>query len=90
MTVTEGKILTADTVQKYLEDRWEEVSPAIFGDVPVSLEGVQVTAIQGGNVNYAFCITLSNKRTIFLKQVSDNKLLPQLPAISIDRLMHQE
>ena len=69
MTVTESKILTAETVPKYLEERWAELSAKI--GTSESLEGVQVKAIQGGNVNYAFCITLKNGKTIFLKQVRD-------------------
>lgn len=68
MTVTAAEILTAETVPKYLQERWEEVSHKI-GDTSLSLEGVQVKAIQGGNVNYAFCITLQDGKTIFLKQV---------------------
>jgi 5-methylthioribose kinase len=34
---------------------------------------VEVKAIQGGNVNYAFCIVLQDGKTIFLKQVSPHK-----------------
>lgn len=74
MTVTAAKILTAETVPKYLEERWEELSKSVVGSdgVPLSLENVKVNAIQGGNVNYAFCITLKDGQTIFLKQVGES------------------
>jgi 5-methylthioribose kinase len=72
MTVTAAKILTADTVPKYLEERWDEITKEMGTD-SLSLDGVEVKAIQGGNVNYAFCIVLQDGKTIFLKQVSPHK-----------------
>ena len=69
MTVTEGKILTADTVPQYLEERVTELS-AVIGSKD-DLKDVKVSAIQGGNVNYAFCITLQSGKTIFLKQAPE-------------------
>jgi hypothetical protein len=74
MTVTAANILTVETVPKYLEDHWDEITKGIGGSCDsLSLEGVQVKAIQGGNVNYAFCITLQDGKTIFLKQVGKTK-----------------
>ncbi|KAG7341439.1 5-methylthioribose kinase [Nitzschia inconspicua] len=70
MTVTSAEILTAETVPKYLEERWDEITKNI-GDDSLSLDDVKVHAIQGGNVNYAFCITLNNGQTIFLKQAPE-------------------
>jgi 5-methylthioribose kinase len=72
MTVTTAKILTAETVPKYLEEHWDQIIKSMDdGDNGSwSLDGVQVKAIQGGNVNYAFCITFADGKTIFLKQVS--------------------
>jgi hypothetical protein len=72
MTVTATKILTTDTVPKYLEERWDEITQEMGTD-SLSLDGVEVKAIQGGNVNYAFCIILQDGKTIFLKQVSPRK-----------------
>ncbi len=78
MTVTAANILTAATVPAYLEGRWDEISTALQVDLeaPSAVEGIEVEAIQGGNVNYAFRVTLANlggdnkKKTIFLKQVT--------------------
>jgi hypothetical protein len=77
MTVSTGQILTVDTVPKYLVDKWSSIIQDSninynddLKDITLTDEkDIQVTAIQGGNVNYAFCITLPNQRTIFLKQV---------------------
>jgi hypothetical protein len=71
MTVSTGQILTVDTVPKYLVDKWSSIiQDSDLKDIALTNEkDIQVTAIQGGNVNYAFCITLPNQRTIFLKQV---------------------
>lgn len=77
MTVTKGQVLTVETVPKYLVDNWTSIvaSSSEYEDLKdIILESEndiqEVTAIQGGNVNYAFCITLPNEKTIFLKQVS--------------------
>lgn len=78
MTVAAADLLTEATVPRYLEDRWDDISRALQVDLeaPSAMEGVTVTAIQGGNLNYAFCVTFPNlkgggngKRTLFLKQV---------------------
>jgi 5-methylthioribose kinase len=66
MTVTAAQILTTETIPKYLEDRLDELKGVID-----TVEGVKVEAIQGGNVNYAFCITLGNGKTVFLKQAPE-------------------
>ena len=84
MTVTAADILTAATIPKYLEGRWDVLSKVLNVDLeaPSVMEGIQVDAIEGGNVNYAFRITFpnldgngsgsgDNNRTIFLKQVRD-------------------
>ena len=95
MTVKAGEILTAETVPKYLEERWEseQLAKAIFGvsddddddderasasailtlTAEEALKGIQVNIIQGGNVNYAFCIelpALANKK-LFMKQAPE-------------------
>jgi 5-methylthioribose kinase len=70
MTVTAAKILTAESIPKYLEEHFNEMKDVI-GDSNDSLEGVQVATIAGGNVNYAFCITLKNGKTMFLKQAPE-------------------
>ena len=43
------------------------------GTAEAALEGVTVSAIQGGNVNYAFCVRLPglDNRAIFLKQAPE-------------------
>ena len=74
MTVTAAQILTTDTVPDYLRDNWAEIGASLGSeDAAVALEGVEVTAIQGGNVNYAFCIRLPglDDRAIFLKQAPE-------------------
>lgn len=66
MTVTEAKILTPETIPKYLESQL----PSLKGVVD-SLDGIEVTSIAGGNVNYAFCVKLASGSTIFLKQAPE-------------------
>lgn len=66
MTVTEAKILTAETIPKYLESHLSSLKGVVD-----SLDGIEVTPIAGGNVNYAFCIKLENGSTIFLKQAPE-------------------
>lgn len=62
MTVTEAKILTAETVPAYLEGHQEKLG--------VSKGVWKATTIQGGNVNYAFCVT-NESQTVFLKQAPE-------------------
>jgi 5-methylthioribose kinase len=77
MTVTAAEILTAETVPQYLKDRWdsEGLGKAVGGgnSAEEALEGVEVNAIMGGNVNYAFCIRLPglDNKAIFLKQAPE-------------------
>jgi len=77
MTVTTAEILTAETVPQYLKDRWdsEGLGKAVGGgnSAEEALEGIEVSAIMGGNVNYAFCIRLPglNNKAIFLKQAPE-------------------
>lgn len=75
MTVTSAQILTAESVPQYLKERWESDLSAKLGgaSADTALEGVTVQAIQGGNVNYAFCIRLPalNDKAIFLKQAPE-------------------
>ena len=42
-----------------------------FRPASATLDGIEVVAIAGGNVNYAFCIKLGNGSTIFLKQAPE-------------------
>mmetsp|Transcript_76 Transcript_76/g.181 ORF Transcript_76/g.181 Transcript_76/m.181 type:complete len:404 (+) Transcript_76:125-1336(+) len=74
MTVTAAQILTTETVPDYLKDNWKDIGTALGSeDAAVALEGAEVTAIMGGNVNYAFCIRLPSleNRAIFLKQAPE-------------------
>jgi len=66
MTVTEANILTVETIPKYLESQLANLTGVVD-----SLDGIEVTRIAGGNVNYAFCIKLGNGSTIFLKQAPE-------------------
>lgn len=75
MTVTAAQILTVETVTEYLKEKWDEgIGKALGGaSADTALEGIDVGAIEGGNVNYAFCIRfpgLDNK-AIFLKQAPE-------------------
>lgn len=76
MTVTTADILTAETVPQYLKDRWDiedGLGAKLGGTAEAALEGVTVSAIQGGNVNYAFCVRLPglDNKAIFLKQAPE-------------------
>lgn len=67
MTVTEGKILTAESIPKYLEDHLNDLK-----DVIDDVKDVKVTPIMGGNVNYAFLLSFNEgKTTLFLKQAPE-------------------
>eukprot|EP00934_Nitzschia_sp_Nitz4_P002764 Nitzschia sp. Nitz4//scaffold209_size42451//5293//6785//NITZ4_007354-RA/size42451-augustus-gene-0.1-mRNA-1//1//CDS//3329541688//2754//frame0 len=66
MTVTEGQILTAEKIPAYLSERLN----ALKGVVD-SVEGIRVEPIQGGNVNYAFCVILDDDTKIFVKQAPE-------------------
>ena len=71
MTVTEAKILTAETVPAYLEDHLDHLED-VLGAKDSSKKLFKATTIQGGNVNYAFCVTEeSSSRTVFLKQAPE-------------------
>lgn len=65
MAVTDAKILTAETVPVYLEGNKDKL--------PLGLTGpFKATTIQGGNVNYAFCVTDEpSGKQIFLKQAPE-------------------
>jgi len=68
MAVTESKILTADTVPAYLEGHTDKLVLANKDGKPQW----KATTIQGGNVNYAFCVTdESSGQTVFLKQAPE-------------------
>jgi len=75
MTVTSAEILTAETVPKYIEDRWNEFGKKLDSSGKSAsevLEGITVNAIQGGNVNYAFFVDLPKlNKKIFLKQAPE-------------------
>jgi 5-methylthioribose kinase len=66
----EGKILTAETVPAYLEGHADKLQ-GIFATKDSKLK-LNATAIQGGNVNYAFSVTEETlSRTVFLKQAPE-------------------
>ena len=67
MTVATGTILTAETIPAYLGDRLNMLKGIV--DSVDSVVGVE--PIVGGNVNYAFCITLDDGMKIFLKQAPE-------------------
>lgn len=67
MTVTSSEHLTAETVPAYLAEHAEEIE----GIFP---EGATLTAsaILGGNVNYAFCISAAgSSKQVFVKQAPE-------------------
>ena len=68
MTVTEAKILTAETVPDYLMGHMNQL------DLPDKdkITAWTASAIQGGNVNYAFCCkSSSTDHVVFLKQAPE-------------------
>lgn len=67
MTVTSTQILTSETIPAYLATRLNHLKGVI--DSVDSIQSVQ--PIQGGNVNYAFCITLDDDTKVFLKQAPE-------------------
>jgi 5-methylthioribose kinase len=67
MTVAPAEILTTETIPAYLGDRLN----ALKGVVDSVDSIVKVEPILGGNVNYAFCITLDDGLKIFLKQAPE-------------------
>jgi hypothetical protein len=79
MTVTTAKTLTVETVPSYIREHWDGddgigksvmSTAAAAAAATTSLDGIEVSAIQGGNVNYAFQIKLpAVNKTVFLKQV---------------------
>jgi len=75
MTVTAAEILTAESVPQYLKDRWDSDLAKVLGggSAEEALAGIEVGAIMGGNVNYAFCIRLPSldNKAIFLKQAPE-------------------
>ena len=83
-------ILTIESIPNYLKDNLELLGVSIdCNDIGMAVEdaivkenGIEVTTIQGGNVNYAFCIKFpflnggnGNGKTVFLKQVRYGMLL---------------
>ena len=66
----EAKILTAETLPSYLEEHLDKLEDFKSND-----EGqlkLTAKAIQGGNVNYAFCVTCENSsKTVFVKQAPE-------------------
>ncbi|CAB9527127.1 Methylthioribose kinase [Seminavis robusta] len=67
--VTDAKILTVDTVPTYLASSHSDKLESIFGCGSPKLTA---KAIQGGNVNYAFCVTdEASSKTVFLKQAPE-------------------
>jgi len=76
MPVTAGQILTAETLPSYLKKQWDELGLGSSLDCKMpaegALEGIAVSAIQGGNVNYAFCVDLpALSRKVFVKQATE-------------------
>lgn len=81
MTVTSGQILTAETVPAYLMERFDQWE-AVATKLGITKEDTTLTAtaILGGNVNYAFCVTWTSPSTtpsttaastIFVKQAPE-------------------
>ena len=71
MAVTEAKILTAETVPAYLEDHLDQLKD-VLGAKDGTKQLFKANTIQGGNVNYAFCVTEeTSSRTVFLKQAPE-------------------
>ena len=77
MTVSSSQILTADTVPGYLAQHKDKLEGVIPKDATLTAK-----AIQGGNVNYAFCVTATSCsgsttgddvtiQTIFVKQAPE-------------------
>ena len=71
MTIESAQILTVETIPSYLASRLHDLKGVID-----SVDDIQsIEAIVGGNVNYAFCITLVNKddnnAKVFLKQAPE-------------------
>lgn len=64
MTVTQAKILTAEAIPSYLKSHLDKLP------LNGSSNDLKVTPIQGGNVNYAFCVSCDNQ-SIFLKQAPE-------------------
>ena len=72
-------ILTVESIPEYLKEHWELIGELlsttnhVSGAAEDALKGIEVTTIQGGNVNYAFCIKFpfmgEYGKTVFLKQV---------------------
>jgi 5-methylthioribose kinase len=62
-----AEILTIETIPAYLGTRLN----ALKGVVDSVDSVVKVEAILGGNVNYAFCITLDDGMKVFLKQAPE-------------------
>eukprot|EP00536_Pseudo-nitzschia_multiseries_P003107 jgi/Psemu1/322873/estExt_fgenesh1_pg.C_440016 len=76
MPVTAGQILTAETLPSYLKEQWDELGLGSSLDCKIpgeqALEGIVVSAIQGGNVNYAFFVDLPViSRKVFVKQAPE-------------------
>lgn len=70
MTVTAANILTAETVPAYLQGHADKLQ-GIFSTKDSKLK-LNATAIQGGNVNYAFCVAeQALSRRVFLKQAPE-------------------
>jgi len=66
MTVETDKLLTPETIPAYLSSRLNDLKGVVD-----SVDGLKIQAIQGGNVNYAFCIELNDGNKIFLKQAPE-------------------
>lgn len=68
MAITGSKILTAETVPAYLEENIDKLQLNNKDGKPT----FKATTIQGGNVNYAFCVTEETSgQTVFLKQAPE-------------------
>ena len=68
----EGKVLTAETVPAYLAER-ANLLKSVFPDEDEAAslaDKLEVSPILGGNVNYAFCVSLGDKK-VFVKQAPE-------------------
>jgi 5-methylthioribose kinase len=79
MTVTSGQILTAETVPACLMERfdaWETVASKLGITKDTTLTA---TAILGGNVNYAFCVTWTHTTTTTATTAATTIFVKQAP-----------
>lgn len=66
-------ILTVTTIPQYIKERWEDLRGILgFGDSDVDLLDCRVSVIAGGNVNYAFGLTITTSSSASSSSSSDH------------------